>query len=85
MHGDYPKSMKKAAGKKMASFTWKQSKQLMNSFDFLGVNYYVTMKVEDNPNYVPADQRDFIGDMSASMSGKEHFFKSLFNVIRMLN
>lgn len=41
----------------------------MNSFDFLGVNYYLTLDVENSPNSVPADQRDFMGDMGASIEG----------------
>lgn len=69
MHGDYPRSMRRAAGKKLPTFSLKQSKQLMNSFDFLGVNYYLTLDVENSPNSVPADQRDFMGDMGASIEG----------------
>lgn len=77
MRGDYPRCMRKAAGKKIPKFTWKQSKQLVNSFDFLGVNYYVTTTVEDSPNYEPADQRDFIGDMCASVAGNLVYLKLL--------
>ncbi|ONK62937.1 uncharacterized protein A4U43_C07F9670 [Asparagus officinalis] len=69
VHGDYPKIMRKAAGKKMPKFSSKQSKQLMNSFDFVGVNYYATVNVVDGPNHVPAYQRDFMGDICANITG----------------
>ena len=61
----------------MPKFSGKQSKQLVNSFDFLGVNYYVTMNVENRPNCVPADQRDFIGDMTAYVEGNLFLLKLL--------
>jgi len=37
VHGDYPEIMRKSEGKNMPKFSGKQSKQLVNSFDFLGV------------------------------------------------
>lgn len=68
VHGHYPETMRKAAGKKMPRFSSDQSKQLMDSFNFIGVNYYVSYHAKDIPNNASADQRDFLGDMGASIA-----------------
>ena len=61
--------MRKIAGTKMPKFSRNQSKQLTRSFDFIGVNYYVTIPVADDPNSLPADQRDWVGDASVKLIG----------------
>ncbi|KAL0862186.1 hypothetical protein Bca101_041304 [Brassica carinata] len=38
--GDYPKSIKRNAGKRLPSFTRLQTQMIRNSFDFIGINYY---------------------------------------------
>ncbi|XP_059434255.1 vicianin hydrolase-like isoform X2 [Corylus avellana] len=45
-YGDYPQSMKFAAGNRLPKFTEAQSKLLKGSIDFLGINYYTTNYVE---------------------------------------
>lgn len=58
--------MKKAAGTKMLGFSKNESKQLMGSFDFIGLNYYNPIYVMDTPNNATAGQRDWMGDMAAT-------------------
>ncbi|CAO2180408.1 unnamed protein product [Urochloa humidicola] len=62
-HGDYPDIMK-TAGSKLPKFSNKQSEQLINSVDFLGVNYYSIMYVKDDPQAAPSNERDFLADIS---------------------
>lgn len=89
VHGDYPKSMRLAAGNKIPKFTEMQSNQLKKSFDFFGVNYYMTLSVKNKPYTAPADQRDitadagvfidvFIGSLTQQRKGisKENFMSS---------
>jgi len=40
IYGDYPETMKKHVGNRLPAFTPEQSKMLINSSDFIGVNYY---------------------------------------------
>ncbi|XP_062174146.1 vicianin hydrolase-like [Alnus glutinosa] len=46
IYGDYPQSMKSAAGNRLPKFTEAQSNLLKGSLDFLGVNYYTTNYAE---------------------------------------
>ncbi|CAL4977027.1 unnamed protein product [Urochloa decumbens] len=63
-HGDYPEIMKKTAGSKLPKFSNRQSEQLINSVDFLGVNYYSINYVKDDPQAAPCNERDFLADTS---------------------
>lgn len=40
VYGDYPTSMRILVGKRLPKFTPAQSKLLIGSYDFLGLNYY---------------------------------------------
>ncbi|KAG2290170.1 hypothetical protein Bca52824_049774 [Brassica carinata] len=52
--GDYPKAIKRNAGKRLPSFTRKQTEMIRNSFDFIGINYYsaryVTRQLQSDPS-----------------------------------
>ncbi|KAK9139343.1 hypothetical protein Scep_009024 [Stephania cephalantha] len=61
--GDYPETMKKSAGSKIPSFTLKQAKQVKGSFDFLGLNHYITVKIKDDSSKHKTDQGDVYTDM----------------------
>jgi len=52
--------MKKNAGSKLPKFSNNQSEQLINSIDFLGVNYYSIMYVKDDPQAASSNERDFL-------------------------
>ncbi|CAA7033611.1 unnamed protein product [Microthlaspi erraticum] len=52
--GDYPETMKKIVGKRLPEFTPEQSEKLKGSFDFVGLNYYVSKF----PKNLTSDKRD---------------------------
>ncbi|KAL6849895.1 hypothetical protein ACP4OV_020522 [Aristida adscensionis] len=68
-YGDYPIAMKRNVGSKLPKFSRGQSKQLMNSIDFLGVNYYTVTYVKYVPHDAPLNKRDFLADASAMTIG----------------
>ncbi|KAK8463850.1 hypothetical protein PHAVU_011G055800, partial [Phaseolus vulgaris] len=47
--GDYPESMRSLVKSRLPKFTKEQSRLLINSFDFLGINYYTANYVSDAP------------------------------------
>ncbi|CAL9000149.1 unnamed protein product [Prunus brigantina] len=47
--GDYPQSMRSLVGSRLPKFTKEQSKLLIGSFDFLGLNYYAGYNASDAP------------------------------------
>ena len=71
-HGDYPDVMKKNAGSKLPKFSNNQSEQLINSIDFLGVNYYSIMYVKDDPQAASSNERDFLADISVKTTCEFH-------------
>ncbi|XP_004295223.1 PREDICTED: beta-glucosidase 12-like [Fragaria vesca subsp. vesca] len=48
-NGDYPHSMRSLVGNRLPKFTKEQSKLLIGSFDFLGLNYYTTYYASYTP------------------------------------
>ncbi|XVF47162.1 hypothetical protein PTKIN_Ptkin03bG0087400 [Pterospermum kingtungense] len=62
VYGDYPSSMKKNAGSRLPAFTGLQSKQVKGSFDFIGLNFYFTMSVKDQPSSLEREDRDVTTD-----------------------
>ncbi|XP_020215280.1 cyanogenic beta-glucosidase [Cajanus cajan] len=48
--GDYPKSMRSLVRTRLPKFTTEQAKQLIGSFDFIGLNYYSTTYASDAPH-----------------------------------
>jgi len=47
--GDYPKSMRFLVRARLPKFTKEQSKLLIDSFDFIGINYYSASYASDAP------------------------------------
>ncbi|KAG0500088.1 hypothetical protein HPP92_000160 [Vanilla planifolia] len=66
--GDYTEIMRKHAGTRLPTFTESESQELKGSFDFLGVNYYFSTYVADNPNASKMVNRDFNADMFAKFT-----------------
>ncbi|KAG9443790.1 hypothetical protein H6P81_015130 [Aristolochia fimbriata] len=67
--GDYPEIMKKNIGSRLPSFTDFQSKQLNGSFDFIGLNHYLSFYAQDNSNDPqPEVLRDFNLDIFAKFT-----------------
>lgn len=67
--GEYPDSMKKNAGSRLPSFTQKESNLVQGSIDFLGINFYYSFYVKNNPRSLHMEDRDFIADMSVELQG----------------
>ncbi|XP_077227093.1 beta-glucosidase 22-like [Tasmannia lanceolata] len=66
--GDYPEIVKKNAGSRIPTFTKHQSEKVKGSFDFLGLNHYTTVYVQDSSKSPQKGLRDFNGDMFAKLS-----------------
>ncbi|KAJ4969499.1 hypothetical protein NE237_016200 [Protea cynaroides] len=69
--GDYPESMKRNVGSRLPSFTPHQSKLVKGSCDFIGLNHYRTMHIEDDPDSLKTNQSDYLGDMAAKILSKQ--------------
>lgn len=59
--------MKKIVGSKLPKLSRVHSEQLIGAFDFIGVNYYTTIYVKDDPQTAPSNKRDFIVDTSVKL------------------
>ncbi|EOA34017.1 hypothetical protein CARUB_v10021512mg [Capsella rubella] len=57
IYGDYPEIMKKHVGNRLPSFTQEQSKMLINSSDFIGINYYSARFTVHLPRIDPGRSR----------------------------
>ncbi|KAJ4968904.1 hypothetical protein NE237_015605 [Protea cynaroides] len=68
MFGDYPEIVKKNAGSRIPSFTPSQSRQVQGSADFFGLNHYITQYVQDDPDSLNNEPRDFQGDMAIKLA-----------------
>jgi beta-glucosidase len=69
IYGDYPKVMRQIVGSRLPLLTEKQSREIRQSFDFIGLNHYSTNYVEDAPaahanNY----ERDYFTDLSVRVT-----------------
>ncbi|KAK1398880.1 beta-glucosidase 11-like [Heracleum sosnowskyi] len=68
VYGDYPDIMKKNAGTRIPTFTKLESRLVKGSFDFLGVNHYSTIQVEDMSISLQMDVKDFTADMAVNLT-----------------
>ncbi|GMN47078.1 hypothetical protein TIFTF001_016259 [Ficus carica] len=65
--GDYPDIMKKNAGSRIPAFTVEESDSIRGSFDFLGLNYYNVMYVEDKSSTLQSENRDVVADIAIKL------------------
>jgi beta-glucosidase len=72
--GDYPKSMRSLVGSRLPKFNAKQARQLIGSFDFIGLNYYSSTYASDAPMLSNA-RPSYLTDSLVSPACKEliHF------------
>ncbi|XP_006655238.1 beta-glucosidase 19-like [Oryza brachyantha] len=63
--GDYPVTVKKAAGSRLPSFSNNESELVTNAFDFIGLNHYISNYVSDDSNVVKAPLQDVTADMAS--------------------
>ena len=68
MFGDYPEVMKKIVGSCLPPFTEVQSELIKGSLDFIGINHYYSLYVNDRP--LETGVRDYSADMSGIFRGK---------------
>ncbi|RLN30577.1 beta-glucosidase 20-like isoform X1 [Panicum miliaceum] len=65
LFGDYPESMKKAAGTRLPSFSSYESKLVTGAFDFIGLNHYSSIYASNNPDASKMPVRDQAADVGA--------------------
>ncbi|KAF5180258.1 Beta-glucosidase [Thalictrum thalictroides] len=64
VYGRYPAIMRKIVGSRLPKFTENESKQLMGSYDFIGLNHYIGVYVEDLPRTSDKFGSDYVRDVS---------------------
>ncbi|PIA37900.1 hypothetical protein AQUCO_02900032v1 [Aquilegia coerulea] len=69
--GDYPEVMKKIVGSRLPSFTPKESHQVKNSYDFIGLNHYGAMYATNDPDHFSTNENNFFADMAVTTTYKE--------------
>lgn len=72
--GDYPKSMKESVKERLPAFTEEEKTSLKGSFDFLGINYYLSGFAKNEPNPSPQAMLPHEIDAKASDQGKNITF-----------
>ncbi|KAM0900691.1 hypothetical protein ACQ4PT_020511 [Festuca glaucescens] len=65
--GDYPQMMKTNVGSRLPSFTKSQSEFVKGAIDFIGINHYYSVYVNDRP--LKEGVRDYAEDMSVYQRG----------------
>ncbi|XP_065861342.1 beta-glucosidase 11-like isoform X2 [Euphorbia lathyris] len=65
--GEYPESVKRNAGLRLPAFTNEESYGVKGSFDFVGVNHYVSVQIKDNSDSLNWEHRDLVADMAIEM------------------
>ncbi|TKW17368.1 hypothetical protein SEVIR_5G361850v4 [Setaria viridis] len=65
--GDYPQAMKKNVGSRLPPFTKIQSEAIRDTLDFIGINYYYSLYVNDRP--LEKGIHDFALDISVECRG----------------
>ncbi|KAL5705678.1 beta-glucosidase [Ranunculus cassubicifolius] len=68
IYGRYPTVMRKIVGSRLPKFTANDLKQIRGSFDFIGINYYCVINVQDLPRTSDAYGSDYLRDISAKLS-----------------
>ncbi|CAL8150834.1 unnamed protein product [Prunus armeniaca] len=69
--GDYPNNMRSLVGTRLPKFTTAQSKALIGSFDFLGLNYYTSHYASDASNNV-YEHASYLTDVRVTLSSERN-------------
>uniref|UniRef100_A0A0D9WFQ0 Uncharacterized protein n=1 Tax=Leersia perrieri TaxID=77586 RepID=A0A0D9WFQ0_9ORYZ len=67
--GDYPETIKKAAGSRLPLFSKHESELITSAFDFIGLNHYTSSYVSDNSNAVKTTLHDVVADIGSLFRG----------------
>ncbi|KAJ1690384.1 hypothetical protein LUZ63_014539 [Rhynchospora breviuscula] len=62
VYGAYPAVMRKNAGSRLPIFTEEESSRVKGSFDFIGINHYYYLLVQDDPSQLENPVRDYTRD-----------------------
>lgn len=66
--GKYPESMRTLVGERLPRFTSQEAKELVGSFDFIGLNYYTTYFTVNSPHPPNPRRTDYYLDARAILS-----------------
>ena len=79
VYGDYPDVMKKNVGSRLPAFTNLESNQVKGSFDFIGLNHYMSFYIKDDSSKLDMEIRNFEADMAIDMKCKFFYIKTEHN------
>jgi len=72
--------MRYLVGNRLPEFSKHESKLLADSYDFIGINYYTTVCVADNPSVQPESKRSYSTDPNVIYSSEETSIFKLFKL-----
>ena len=67
-NGTYPQIMIDTVRNRLPSFTPEESKLVKGSYDFIGLNYYVTQYVQPSPNHLDWANHTAMMDAGATLT-----------------
>lgn len=79
-YGDYPASMRAQVGDRLPKFTANEAKMLMESIDFLGINYYTTQYASPMLS-VPKLHLSYMSDYHVDITGNSYFNSFFFYIL----
>ncbi|ESQ39706.1 hypothetical protein EUTSA_v10001184mg, partial [Eutrema salsugineum] len=68
--GRYPDIMRQIVGSRLPNFTEAEAKLVKGSYDFLGLNYYVTQYAQPSNNIVPPEKHTAMMDSGTTLTYK---------------
>lgn len=71
VYGDYPRSMRFNVKERLPKFTADEVASMIQSFDFIGINYYTANYAKNNPNMI-IPKPSYLNDIHATLSSM-HF------------
>lgn len=72
IYGDYPPIMRDLVKERLPKFTKEEAILIIDSFDFLGVNYYTAKYAKDNSNEV-IPKPSYLTDFCATLTSMCNF------------
>ncbi|KAJ4804625.1 Beta-glucosidase 31 [Rhynchospora pubera] len=78
VYGTYPAVMRKNVGSRLPIFTEEESSRVKGSFDFIGINHYYYILVQDDPSQLENQVRDYTRDAAVKTPSFGGLHKILF-------
>ena len=66
--GRYPDIMRQIVGSRLPNFTEEEAELVAGSYDFLGLNYYVTQYAQPKPNPYPSETHTAMMDAGVKLT-----------------